>query len=49
MQWSGELGFGERAPEAGQSELAESDASPMFELRDIIANKMFIRHGGNVR
>jgi NADH-quinone oxidoreductase subunit I len=49
VQWSSELGFGERAPEAGQSELEESQASPVFALRDILANKIFSRHGGNVR
>ncbi|MGC8464321.1 MAG: NADH-quinone oxidoreductase subunit NuoI [Acidimicrobiales bacterium] len=49
VQWSSELGFGERAPEMGQSELEESKASPVFSLRDILADKIFIRHGGNVR
>lgn len=49
VQWSGELGFGIREPEAGQSDLPEAEATPRFAIREIAASKIFHRHGGDVR
>jgi NADH-quinone oxidoreductase subunit I len=49
VQWSSELGFGARAPERGQSNLPEDEATDEFSLREILASKVFIRHGGKVR
>jgi NADH-quinone oxidoreductase subunit I len=48
VQWSAELGYGVRKPEAGQSELAPEDASPRFDLRDVDAEHLPVSHGGTV-
>ncbi|MHB8189061.1 MAG: NADH-quinone oxidoreductase subunit NuoI [Ferrimicrobium sp.] len=47
--WSGELGFGTRLPEIGQSNLAEADATPVFSLRELLADRISKKIGGRVR
>ena len=47
--WSGELGYGSRAPERGQSGLDPAEASPSLELRKEEAAKIPVRFGGRAR
>jgi NADH-quinone oxidoreductase subunit I len=47
--WSGELGYGRRAPERGQSDLPEEEASPELSVREVQAAKIPMRHGGRAR
>jgi NADH-quinone oxidoreductase subunit I len=47
--WSAELGHGTRAPEKGQSALPDDQATPKFEIRKIMANRISRKLGGRVR
>ncbi len=47
--WSGELGFGVREPERGQSDLALEEATKQFPLRKILADRISRKLGGKVR
>ncbi len=47
--WSGELGFGIREPERGQSDLAVEEATEQFPLRQILADRISRKLGGRVR
>jgi NADH-quinone oxidoreductase subunit I len=48
VQWSAELGYGARAPEAGQSDLPPEKAAPRFDLREVDAEHLPVSHGGTV-
>jgi NADH-quinone oxidoreductase subunit I len=49
VQWSGELGYGVRPPEAGQSTNRDDQATGNISIRRISRNKMPARFGGSVR
>jgi NADH-quinone oxidoreductase subunit I len=49
VQWSGELGYGVRAPEGGQSSRRDDAATGNISIRHIARNKIPIRFGGKVR
>ncbi|MDA8392534.1 MAG: NADH-quinone oxidoreductase subunit NuoI [Actinomycetota bacterium] len=48
-QWSADLGYGRRAPEKGQSDLPEADATEDLSVRKVAASKIPRRLGGRVR
>ena len=48
-QWSGELGYGRRAPERGQTDLPEEDSTEELSIREVAANRIPRRLGGRVR
>ncbi|HEY5274150.1 MAG TPA: NADH-quinone oxidoreductase subunit NuoI [Acidimicrobiales bacterium] len=48
VQWSGELGYGVRHPEAGQSDNRDDEATGNISIRRISRNKIPARFGGNV-
>ncbi len=49
VQWSAEAGYGERAPETGQSDLPEEEASPLFRIRQDKADRIAKEFGGRVK
>ncbi|HUZ21769.1 MAG TPA: NADH-quinone oxidoreductase subunit NuoI [Acidimicrobiales bacterium] len=49
VQWSGELGYGVRAPEGGQSGKRDDEATGNISLREVARNKIPVRFGGRVR
>jgi NADH-quinone oxidoreductase subunit I len=49
VQWSGELGYGVRPPEAGQSGRRDDEATGNISVRTASRNKIPIRLGGRVR
>ena len=49
IQWSGELGYGVRAPEGGQSGKRDDEKTGNFAVRTASRNKIPIRLGGRVR
>lgn len=49
VHWSNELGYGTRVPEAGQSDLEPENASPVFSIRKIKADRISKSNGGLVR
>ncbi|NNN21846.1 MAG: NADH-quinone oxidoreductase subunit NuoI [Acidimicrobiales bacterium] len=49
ISWSGELGYGKRAPEAGQSDNRDDEATGNFLLRDTSADHIPVEFGGSVR
>ncbi len=46
VQWSGELGYGVRQPEGGQSGKRDDEATGNVSIREIDANHIPPRHGG---
>jgi NADH-quinone oxidoreductase subunit I len=48
VQWSGELGYGVRPPEAGQSGLPPEAATPEISIREVDAEHLPARSGGKV-
>jgi len=49
VQWSGELGYGVRAPEAGQSDERNDVATGNISIRSVERDKISRRFGGKVR
>lgn len=49
VQWSNELGHGMRAPEVGQSDLDQDDATAEFSIRKLKADRIPKAFGGRVR
>ncbi len=49
VQWSGELGYGVREPEGGQSGKRNDAATGNISIREIARNKISVRFGGKVR
>ena len=49
VEWSGELGYGVRAPEAGQRGVRDDEATGNISIRSTQANKIPRRFGGKVR
>ena len=49
VQWSGELGYGVRAPEGGQSESRNDVATGNISVRTVERDKISRRFGGTVR
>ncbi len=49
VQWSGELGYGVRAPEGGQSDKRDDTATGNISIREVARNKIPVRFGGRVR
>jgi NADH-quinone oxidoreductase subunit I len=49
VQWSGELGYGVRAPEGGQSGRRDDDATGNISIRETNEDKIPARFGGRVR
>ena len=49
VQWSGELGYGVRAPEGGQSGNRDDEATGNISIRTVARNKIPVRFGGRVR
>ncbi len=48
VAWSGELGYGLRRPERGQSDLPAEEAAPVFRVREVQARKVPAKYGGKV-
>jgi NADH-quinone oxidoreductase subunit I len=48
VEWSAELGYGVRAPEAGQRGVRDDEATGNIEIRETQANKIPRRFGGKV-
>ena len=48
-QWSGELGYGVRAPEGGQSGRRDDAATGNISIRTVERDKISRRSGGKVR
>ncbi|HEV2360657.1 MAG TPA: NADH-quinone oxidoreductase subunit NuoI [Acidimicrobiales bacterium] len=48
VQWSGELGYGVRAPESGQSDRPEDEDSGNISIRQVERSKIPVRLGGKV-
>jgi NADH-quinone oxidoreductase subunit I len=49
VQWSGELGYGTRRPEGGQSGERDDERTGNFSVREVEANRIPHRYGGRVR
>jgi NADH-quinone oxidoreductase subunit I len=49
VQWSGELGYGVRAPEGGQSGKRDDEATGNISIRTVARNKIPVQFGGRVR
>jgi NADH-quinone oxidoreductase subunit I len=49
VAWSGELGYGVRAPEGGQSGKRDDAATGNISIRTVARNKIPMRFGGKVR
>ena len=49
MQWSGELGYGVRPPEGGQSGRRDDERTGNVSIRTVARNKIPARFGGRVR
>jgi NADH-quinone oxidoreductase subunit I len=49
VQWSGELGYGVRPPEGGQSGNRDDEATGNISIRTVERDKISRRFGGKVR
>ncbi len=49
VQWSGELGYGQRYPEAGQSDKRNDELTGNISIREVEKKKISVKLGGKVR